>query len=227
MKQFWAQLREFTPHSFIVQTFICINVLIFLIMTAARFTHPLAPTPRSAGSLSADLQFYVDWGANYGPLTNNGQPWRLLTCTFLHFGFLHLAANLFALYAVGNLVARMYGNVRFLLLYIGAGLAGSLMSVTFKPTTVSGGASGAIFGICSGLLAYLVSQSESVPPLVRNKLALSISIFSAYSLVAGFLQPGIDNAAHIGGLVGGAILGLLLSLTLPAPAKRNGGVRHD
>ncbi|MDY0012336.1 MAG: rhomboid family intramembrane serine protease [Rhodocyclaceae bacterium] len=160
----------------------------------------------------------VRLGANYGPMTLNGQAWRLATALFLHGGILHLSLNMLALWQVGPLVELAFGRWRFLLIFFGAGWAASVASVWWQPAINSVGASGAIFGLIAALLVELPMQRQYLPRVVFHRLRASLLSFPAFSLVAGFVLPGIDNAAHLGGLLAGGLLGFALS-----PAKK--GVR--
>src|SRR4029453_17866843 len=149
----------------------------------------------------------IQWGANYGPRTTQGEWWRLFTCMFLHIGVLHLVFNMRALWNVGGFMERWLGSSSFLVLYLLAGLLGSVASVAWNPFVVSAGSSCAIFGLVGGLLAFLVrpramQQHASLAALRTNTL-----VFLGFNLVYGFIQQGIDMAAHIGGLVGGFVCG--------------------
>jgi len=162
----------------------------------------------------------VYWGSNLGRLTLGGQWWRLFTSMFLHGSLLHLAFNMFALWQVGRLVERIFGSLRFTGLYLLAGLAGSLASVLWNPHVNSVGASGAIFGIIGGLLAFIGRANSGVPPTVVSDLRGSILPFLLFNLSAGFVYPHTDNAAHIGGLVGGWLAGHLLARSLHVPPSQ-------
>src|SRR5262245_31187047 len=133
---FHRALRTGTPRVYVTAALIGLNVAVFAAMLLDG-VHPLSPTP-------LDL---IDWVADFGPLTTHGQWWRLLTATFLHIGFFHLMFNMWALSAFGPLVERQVGNVGFLVLYLVAGLVGSVASLWWNPLLVSAGASGAIFGV--------------------------------------------------------------------------------
>ena len=115
---------------------ILVNVVAFILMalTGASFMDP------SADSLTA-------WGANYGPLTLNGQSWRMFTSLFLHFGLIHLLMNMIVLANIGPFIESLSGSTAFATLYLVAGLGGSAASLAWHPWTVSAGASGAIFGL--------------------------------------------------------------------------------
>ncbi len=180
------------------------NVVVFVLMLFA-----------GAGMLQPDANVHLAWGANYGPATKEGGWWRLLASAFLHYGVVHVAFNMWALTDAGRLVERLYGSADFLALYLFSALTGSLASLLWSADrVVSVGASGAVFGVYGALIAYLVVQRGSVPASVLKGLATSASIFIGYVLVFGALQKGIDNAAHVGGLLGGIAAGVALSRPL-------------
>lgn len=152
------------------------------------------------------------WGANFGPATQDGQWWRLFTALFIHFGVLHLALNMWALWDVGRLVERVYGRLRFALLYLGSGLLGNLVSLVLHGNqAVSGGASGAIFSLYGALLVFLWRERQQLDPGEFRWLFGGALVFSLLMLGMGWVVPGIDNAAHGGGLVAGALWGSLLA----------------
>jgi rhomboid protease GluP len=161
--------------------------------------------------LSLDGPSLVRLGSNFGPYTTSGDWWRLLTSLFLHAGILHLAFNMWALASFGPVVERLYGSVSYALLYFVAGVAGSLASISLNPAINSVGASGAIFGLLGALIAAQLRSAASFPPSVLRPLRRSSLIFTGYALLAGLLSTGVDNAAHLGGVVTGFLLGLLLS----------------
>jgi rhomboid protease GluP len=129
-----------------------------------------------------------------------------------------------ALWQVGQLVERLFGSLRFVALYLVAGLCASIASVTWsvlwQSPANSVGASGAIFGIVGGLFAFMRRENSGVPPTVVNDLRGSLLPFLVFNLAAGFLYPHTDNAAHIGGLVGGWLAGHVLARSLHVPAER-------
>jgi len=163
---------------------------------------------------------YIDWGSNFAPLTVSGEWWRLVTATFLHFGPLHLLFNVWALWSIGSLVERLFGHVRFGAIYILAGVAGSLASVAWNPLVNSAGASGAVFGIIGAQLAFFTRGGHRLPAELVRAQRNSTLAFIAYSVIFGFIVPGIDNAAHLGGLATGFVTGWLLARPLGAPASR-------
>jgi rhomboid protease GluP len=166
------------------------------------------------------------WGANFGPATQDGQWWRLATAMFLHFGILHLALNMWALWDVGRLVERLFGRVRFGVLYLGAGVAGNLLSLVVQGNrAVSGGASGAIFGAYGALLVFLWRERKHVDQREFRWLFGAATVFTLFTLILGQVVPGIDNAAHIGGLVAGALLGRVLARPWAHASPRTHGGR--
>jgi len=152
------------------------------------------------------------WGASFGPATQDGQWWRLLTAMFVHFGLVHLVLNLWALWDVGRLLERLYGPLRFALLYLGSGLVGNLLSLVVQGNqAVSGGASGAIFGLYGALLVSLWREREQVDRREFRWMFGVALVFTLLTLGMGWFAGGIDNAAHLGGLGAGATLGTLLA----------------
>jgi membrane associated rhomboid family serine protease len=151
----------------------------------------------------------VRWGADFGPLTANGEWWRTVTSTFVHIGVLHLLFNMYALYCIGEFSEQIFGRFGFTVLYLLAGVGGSLTSLFWNPRLVSAGASGAIFGLYRGLLAYLLLERRSMPGRRFASLTASTVGFLAFNLIQR--GEGIDMSAHIGGLVTGFFVGLLLT----------------
>jgi membrane associated rhomboid family serine protease len=139
---------------------------------------------------------------------------------FLHGGLLHIGFNMLALWQAGRLVERMFGSARFLALYMIAGVCGSLASVLWNPHVNSVGASGAIFGIIGGLLAFIGRSDSGVPATVGRDLRGSLTGFLLFNIVAGFVYPHTDNAAHLGGLAGGYLAGHLLARSLHVATQR-------
>jgi rhomboid protease GluP len=158
-----------------------------------------------------DGRTLVRLGSNFGPYTTDGDWWRLFTCLFLHAGFIHLAFNMWALASFGPVVERLYGSVFFALIYLVAGVAGSLSSVSWNPAVNSVGASGAILGLLAALIAVQMRGDKNIPSSVLRPLRNSSLIFAGVTLVAGFLSGEVDNAAHLGGAGAGFVLGFLLS----------------
>lgn len=134
-----------------------------------------------------------------------GEWWRLATSTVLHFGWLHLAVNMFTLYSVGTTLERVLGRTTYLLILILSGLSGALFSLLGHDITLSAGISGALFGLASSTCVLIYTHRLPIPPLAQRALAGGLAPAILYNLLLGFSRSGIDNYAHMGGLVGGAL----------------------
>jgi membrane associated rhomboid family serine protease len=182
---------------------IYLNVLVFLAMVVAG----LGFINFSAGDL-------LSWGGNYGPAIADGQWWRLLTAMFVHAGLMHLLLNMYGLLFVGLFLEPVLGTWRFAIYYLATGLLAGIASLWIHPDLVGVGASGAIFGMYGVFLACLLTGV--FPPGMKKAFLLSTLIFVGANLVMG-LSGNIDNAAHIGGLVAGFLIGFFFSKTRPDP----------
>lgn len=182
---------------FITPWLMIVNIIVFLIMVVM-----------GMGFISFSGEDLVALGGNYGPLTKDGQWWRLLTNIFLHGGIMHIAANMYGLAFVGLFLEPILGRWRYLLVYLITGILASLVSLWWNDAVVSIGASGAIFGLYGFFLAAIVWK---VFPSEFGKAFLSSTlVFVGYNLLMG-LRGGIDNAAHIGGLISGFVIGTLMA----------------
>ncbi|NTV70705.1 MAG: rhomboid family intramembrane serine protease [Azonexaceae bacterium] len=213
------QLCLRVPQLRITPLLLAANVLVFAAMLLS-----------GAGLWHSQNGVQLAWGANFGPATQDGEWWRLGSAMFLHFGLLHLSLNMWALWDGGQWVERMYGHFRFAAIYCVAGLAGNLLSlVSHQGHAVSGGASGAIFGLYGALLSYLWLERSRIQRAEFRWLFWAAIGFSVVSIIFGFMVPGIDNAAHIGGLIGGLLMGVLIKpdaevLVMPRRAKLAAGL---
>ena len=147
------------------------------------------------------------FGANFRPLVQAGEIWRLATSIFLHIGIVHLVVNMYSLYIIGKQLESFLGKWKFLIVYLGSGILGSLLSVVVH-SSISAGASGAIFGLLGSLLYFGYHYRLYLGTILRTQVIPVIII----NLMIGFLVPGIDNFAHIGGLVGGYLLTMILGV---------------
>jgi rhomboid protease GluP len=205
LNKFRYDLFQATPRVFVTQLIIGINAALFAAMVITGRGGLLEPT----GSQM------LRWGAGFGPLTTNGQPWRLFTEMFVHFGIIHIGMNMYVLRQGGPLIERLFGNLPYLVIYIFSGLTGSFLSLYAHPNDLCAGASGAVFGVYGALLGYLIVQRVTIPPPILNSLFRSAGLFVVYNLAFGFaLRNVVDMYAHGGGLVGGIVLGALLSRKL-------------
>lgn len=201
-RNFGMQLSYIKPHRdfLITPIIIYINIAVFwfLALKERSFIH-------------LDGANLMKWGANFRPLVQSGEWWRLLTNTFLHGGIIHLAANMLALYVVGVELEPKLGRRKFSITYLLIGILSSITSVWWHENTISVGSSGAILGLYGVLLALLLTKT--FPGTIDKPFLLSTTIFVGINLTAG-LAVGIDNAAHIGGLISGFVLGLTFLPTI-------------
>lgn len=190
------------PQSYFIVSWslIALNVLVYLAM-CLKGVSPMSPSPAQV----------LPWGADFGPLTLNGQWWRILTSTFVHFGIIHIGMNMYILYQVGPFTELLFGRIRFLLLYLLAGVGGSIVSLYVHPFSVGAGASGAIFGVYGALLAFLFVERGVIPRSRSIVIAKSAGIFLLYNLFFGLASRTTDLSAHGGGFVVGLIVGALLA----------------
>src|ERR1700675_1187956 len=157
----------------------------------------------------------VRWGANVGVLTFSGEWWRLLTNVFVHGGLLHIAFNMWCLWNLGQLCESLYGRWTYAGVYLICGVGASLASAAWNPYRASVGASGAIFGLAGALIAAFKLGEFSVPRAALQGTLRSLGAFVVYNLIFGAAMSGVDNAAHIGGLLTGLILGAVIALIAP------------
>ncbi|MGZ3184893.1 MAG: rhomboid family intramembrane serine protease [Telluria sp.] len=202
---FHERIDYHSQSSPVMWTLVAANSVIFLLMWMKGVF---------SGTPSQTAQGLIAWGSNAGVLTLHGQWWRLVTSMFLHGGWPHILFNMVALVQVGALVERMFGSVRFLAVYLVAGICGGLASVMWNANVNSVGASGAIFGIMGGLLAFILKPDSGVPMTIVKALRSSATGFLIFNIFAGIVYPHTDNAAHLGGLAGGFLAGLLLARSL-------------
>lgn len=175
---------------------ILINAFMFLVLAISNF------------SLSTfSVQSGITLGANYGPLVLDGQWWRLLSSLFLHWSLMHLLFNMVSLLFLGRIIEPLIGHATFLTVYLITGICSGLASLYFNQNVVSAGASGAVFGLFGIFVSLLMSNL--VRKDVRIQWLKSIGAILAINLAMGLFLP-VDNAAHMGGLVSGVVIGLLL-----------------
>ena len=191
---FWS---FFIPRKGFIATPILIdlNILVFIVMIAS-----------GVGIMSPSTLSLLKWGADFGPLTLTGDWWRAVTCNFIHIGAFHLLMNMYAFMYVGLLLEDLIGSRRMFMSYLLTGLCSAVFSLYMHGETISAGASGAIFGLYGIFLAFLFFHR--IAKEQRKTLLTSILIFVGYNLVYG-MKAGIDNAAHIGGLLSGFLLGII------------------
>jgi rhomboid protease GluP len=190
------------PGFVITPIIIDINIIVFLLMVCA-----------GLGFHSFDAADLLNWGGSFRPYTISGQWWRLLTSIFLHAGIGHMGMNMLILLVVGLFLEPMLGSARYLAAYLFTGVVAGIASMMWY-SAVSVGASGAIFGLFGVFISLLIS------PIIKwNTATITIGVivvFVVYNYLYGFAS-GIDNVAHIIGLISGVFIGWLFY-----PAVRRG-----
>lgn len=189
--------NQYYQKAYITITLIAVNILVFLAL--------------SVQGMTEDPQFMLRHGAMYVPcVIEKGEYYRLVTCLFLHFGFDHLVNNMITLLVMGWTLELEIGRVRYILIYFSSGICGNILSAFFDirigEYAVSAGASGAIFGLIGALLYVAVRNKGRIGTITQRGLIFMILL----TLYYGFTSTGVDNAAHIGGLASGFVLGILL-----------------
>jgi rhomboid protease GluP len=197
---------KITSKSSVSVIIIAVNILVFIIMVFA-----------GLGFISFDAQDLYAWGANYRPAVISGQWWRLLTNIFLHGGLMHLIFNMYGLLFVSIFLEPILGRAKFIIAYFLCGLSASIASIWWHPATLSVGASGAIFGLYGVLTALLTTNKADANS--KKGLLINNAIFIGINLIIGF-TGGIDNAAHIGGLLTGFMIGYIMYFFIDEPKPK-------
>lgn len=193
-----SELKDFLKSRTIVNLIIVLlNIGIFIVL--------------EIGGDTEDANYMLTRGASFTPwILENGEYYRLFTCMFLHFGIQHLAGNMLLLIFLGDILERTVGKFKYLLIYLIGGVGGNVLSVLYELKTgdvaVSAGASGAIFAVI-GALVYIIARNKGRLEDLTGKRML---LMAALTLFHGFTSVGVDNSAHVGGLIGGTILSILL-----------------
>lgn len=170
------------------------------------------------GNGSENTNTLIDFGANYILLTKAGEYYRLITSGFLHIGVIHLLLNMYSLYIVGSQVEYFYGKVKYIIIYLFSLIMGSLFTVALSSVnTVSAGASGAIFGLLGSILYFGIKYRG----YIGNSLVNQIVPVVVLNLIIGFTTPGIGNAAHIGGLIGGYLISMAVGIGIDKKEQKS------
>ena len=170
---------------YITFALICINVLLFLL--------PI---------LFGSYDYIINKFCIHGPSIRYGEYYRLITGIFLHGSIMHLVFNIYALYVIGSQIENYFGRFKYIIIYLFSGLMGALFSMTFGGNNASIGASGAIFGLMGSLLYFGYHYRVYLGNVLKTQL-IPLIIFN---LTLGFMLSGVDNFAHIGGLIGGVLI---------------------
>lgn len=176
---------------------VLVNVIVFLVL--------------SMQGMTEDAEFLLRHGAMYVPyVAEGGEVYRLFTCMFLHFGFEHLMNNMIVLLIVGWNLEQTVGKIKYLIIYMASGLCGNIISAIWDISAgeyaVSAGASGAVFGLIGALLYVAIRNRGSIGEISGRGVVFMIVLMLYY----GFANTGVDNAAHIGGLLSGFLFAVIL-----------------
>lgn len=198
MQEIGSFLKSRQPVNLIL---IVINIIAFVVLSVTGDTE--------------DTYFMFLHGANYTPaVLYEKEYYRVFSCMFLHFGLEHLFYNMLMLLFLGNTLERVLGKFRYLLIYLGGGIVGNIVSVIFEwmreDYSVSAGASGCIFSVIGALVGIVLLNRGRVEELMGRRLLLMAGL----SIFQGFTASGINNCAHVGGFVSGILLALLFHKTL-------------
>lgn len=175
---------------------IAINIIVFMLMYII-------------GNGSEDTTTLLKFGANFGLYTKAGDYYRLLTSAFIHIGIIHILCNMYALFSLGPTIEHFFGKVKYLIIYLYSAIIGSLFVLIFQgDNTIAAGASGAIFGLFGSLLYF----GYSYRGYMGNRVISQILPVIVINLIIGFTTPGISNAAHIGGLIGGFVISFMFGI---------------
>ena len=178
---------------------IAINVIMYLVTAYLSLFY-------AKGSIfNSDTNVLIMLGAKVNNLISQGQYYRFVSCMFLHGGIVHIGVNMYSLYAIGPMVERVYGRVKYVAIYFISGICASIFSYIFS-TDVSIGASGAIFGLLGAVLIFAVKSKEKT----GSGFIKSILSVICINIFIGATMPNIDNFAHVGGLLGGMLIAFMV-----------------
>jgi membrane associated rhomboid family serine protease len=196
----------FTRSNPFTMIFIGVNVGVFVLMCLAG----------GFAVTSVDPLVLLGFGAKQNNLiVEQHQYWRLITSIFIHIGIIHLLLNNYALWIIGQEIERIYGSARFVILYLATGIIGSLGSYVFSPQATSAGASGAIFGLFGVMAAFAFRYRKEIPEFLSRDIKRRVIPIIFINLAFGFSVRIVDNAAHIGGLLSGIALALIIPYMRP------------
>lgn len=198
MKASYINMKKSLSPNAVTYCLMGVNLLYFLFLTLH-------------GRTEYDMDLMLRYGAVYEPLIfQEHQYYRLLTACFMHFGIEHLVNNMLVLFVTGGYLEQALGHVRYLILYLAAGVLANLISCFWNAglgeAVVSAGASGAVFAVVGGLLWVALRNRGRLGNLTLRQ----ILIMAVLSFYLGFTEGGVDNAAHLGGLVSGFLLAIFL-----------------
>jgi len=196
----------FTRPNHFTSIFIGINVGVFALMCLAG----------GFAVTSVDPEVLRGFGAKQNDLIiGHREYWRLVTSIFIHIGVIHLLLNSYALWIIGQEIEQIYGSARFVMLYLVTGVIGSLSSFLFNPQATSAGASGAIFGLFGVMATFAFKYRKEIPSMLSREIRRRVLPIIAINLLFGFSVRIVDNAAHLGGLLSGVVLALIVPYKRP------------
>lgn len=198
----WLQIFIPTKEVKVTPVILSANVVMWLIMIATGVS-PVLPTTEEMRA----------WGGTSSTDVINGDYWRLFTSNYLHYGIIHLAANMFSFNSLGRMLEQFIGPWRLAAIYTVSGICGSAVSIWWNPFGLGAGASGAILGVVGILLALLTTNL--IEKTARMSMLRSMAISAGLMILIG-MQSNVDNAAHLGGLCAGMLGGYFIFPELKA-----------
>lgn len=183
---------------FVTTIIVAMNVAVYLVMALL------------SQSLTIDPGVLVNGGAQVNILVGQGQFWRIFTAMFIHLSIFHIGLNMLSLFFIGTAVEVFYGKWRYLVIYLASGILGGIVTYfLMPPETIAAGASGAIFGVFGALGVFYIVNRRAMGSYGRNAI-MNWVFWLGLNLVFGFSTPGIGILDHLGGLVAGIVVSLLL-----------------
>lgn len=185
--------------SIVTYSLILVNIIIFILTMII-----------SQSIYDIDIYTLVIMGAKFNELIDRGQVWRFITSSFLHGGLLHIIFNMYALKIIGTEVEYAYGKIKYIIIYLCSALGGSIFSYFFNRDSISVGASGAVFGLFGAMLIFGFANRKKIGKAYMMNILKVIGV----NILIGVTISRIDNAGHLGGLLAGAIVAIIFSLTI-------------
>lgn len=205
--------KVFSPKKIIMTKLIILICLIMYIITSSF----------STDIFNIDINTLIYFGGNNYLLVRSGEIWRIISAAFLHVSIIHLIVNMYSLAIIGTQVETFIGRFKFLFIYLVSDICGNLLSLVFTQNNIiSVGASGAIFGLMGALLYFGYHYRLYLSNAIKNQIIPVIIL----NLILGFMVSGVDNAAHIGGLIGGYLAAMAIGIENKSKArdKTNGWI---
>ncbi len=220
-RSYYKGEKLYDSHSFSLPNFLlpATDYIITPILVTTLLTLYTLMVVTSFSFISFESELLINWGANFGPKLELGEWWRLISSVFLHAGAMHLVFNVYALYLIGMILELTLKPIVFLLLFLITGCLASLTSYWWNEGALSVGASGAVFGMFGVYLSFLTTGKLSSEQ--KGFLSVIGALIAINLLMGVMVTSGIDNGAHIGGLISGCFFGLLVSPFIPNKSGLN------